>query len=150
MMMQPFPHRYEVEASATASGNITLESERLPVLTSAAPAEFGGPGDRWSPETLLVAAVADCFVLTFRGIAGKSQLAWTNLRCDAVGTLDRVDGVTRFTEVALRARLEVPVDTDEAKVHRLLEKAEQSCLISNSLKATVHLQADVQIQRSAA
>ena len=148
--MQPFPHRYEVSAGATATSDVTLESERLPGLTSAAPAEFGGPGDRWSPETLLVGAVADCFVLTFRGIAAKSQLAWTILRCEAVGTLDRVDHVTRFTEVTVRARLQLPDGVDEAKAHRLLEKAERSCLISNSLKATVHLQAEVHLERTAA
>jgi peroxiredoxin-like protein len=149
-MMQPFPHRYEVEAGATVDGDVTLESNRLPTLKSASPAEFGGPGDRWSPETLVVAAVADCFVLTFRAIAGMSQLAWTSLTCEAVGTLDRVERVARFTEVTVRARLEIPDGTDEAKARRLLEKAEQSCLISNSLKASVHLEADVQKVRTAA
>src|SRR6185437_15854167 len=59
--MQPFPHRYEVSARASAEGDVTLESYQLPALKSASPAEFGGPGDRWSPETLLVGAVADCF-----------------------------------------------------------------------------------------
>jgi peroxiredoxin-like protein len=149
-MMQPFPHRYAVEAGATITGDVTLESERLPALKSASPAEFGGPGDRWSPETLVVAAVADCFVLTFRAIAGMSQLPWTSLRCEAAGTLDRVDRVTRFTEITVRARLQVPGGTDEAKARRLLEKTEQSCLISNSLNAAVHLEAEVQTERTAA
>jgi peroxiredoxin-like protein len=148
--MQPFPHRYEVEAGAMVTGDVTLESERLPALTSAAPVEFGGPGDRWSPETLLVAAVADCFVLTFRAIASMSQLSWMSLRCEAVGTVERIDRVTRFTEVTVHARLQVPDGTDEAKARRLLEKTEQSCLISNSLTATVHLDADVHIERTAA
>ena len=42
-----------------------------------------------------------------------------------------------------RARLEVPEGTDEAKVRRVLEKAEQSCLISNSLNTKVHLEAEI-------
>ena len=148
--MQPFPHRYEVSARATANGDVTLESHGLPVLKSASPAEFGGPGDRWSPETLLVAAVADCFVLTFRTIAAMSQFPWMSLSCEAVGSLDRVERVTRFTEVTVHARLQIADGADEAKARRLLEKAEQSCLISNSLKATVHLQAEVQMERTAA
>jgi organic hydroperoxide reductase OsmC/OhrA len=57
--MQAFPHHYEVSAGATVTGAVTLESERLPALKSAPPTEFGGPGDQWSPETLLVGAVAD-------------------------------------------------------------------------------------------
>jgi organic hydroperoxide reductase OsmC/OhrA len=125
--MQPFPHRYEVEAGAMVTGDVTLESDRLPDLTSAAPVQFGGPGDRWSPETLLVAAVADCFVLTFRTIASMSQLSWMSLRCEAVGTVERIDRITRFTDVTVRAWLKVPDSTDEAKARRLLEKTGQSC-----------------------
>ena len=148
--MQPFPHRYEVSAEAAVTGDVTLNSERLQDLKSAAPAEFGGPGDRWSPETLLVGAVADCFVLTFRAVAGMSQLSWTSLRCEAVGTVERVERVTRFTEVTVHARLQIPDGTDQEKARRVLEKAEQSCLISNSLKVPVHLLADVDVHRTAA
>ena len=67
--MHPFPHHYSVVAKADAQGDVALESQRLPTIPSAPPTEFGGPGNRWSPETLFVAAVADCFVLTFRGIS---------------------------------------------------------------------------------
>jgi peroxiredoxin-like protein len=148
--MLPFPHHYQVQAAATAAGDITLESGALQPLPSAPPVEFGGPGDKWSPETLLVAAVADCFVLTFRAIAAASAMTWTSLACDAVGTVERIERVTSFTEITVRARLQIPDGADEAKARRLLEKAEQSCLISNSLKATVHLLAEVQMARTAA
>jgi peroxiredoxin-like protein len=137
--MQDFPHRYSASALADAEGEINLESGALPSLTSAAPAEFGGPGDRWSPETLLVASVADCFILTFRAIARASKLSWESLRCEVEGTLDRVDRVTRFTEFKVRASLRVPAGTDEERAERLLARAEQGCLITNSLKADSHL-----------
>lgn len=148
--MQPFPHRYEVAAEGTPTGEITLGGGRLPTLKSAPPAEFGGPGDRWSPETLVAAAVADCFVLTFRALASMAQLSWASLSCEAVGTVDRIDRVTRFTDVTVRARLEIPDGTDADKAHRVLEKAEQTCLVGNSLKATVHLEAQVLTVRAAA
>lgn len=142
--MQPFPHHYTVTALASAEGEVQLESERLPVLVSAAPSEFGGPGDRWSPESLCVGAVADCFVLTFRAIARAAKLPWTSLRCNAEGTLDRIERVTQFTSFLLRATLQVPPGTDEARARQLLERAEQTCLISQSLKATSHLEATVE------
>jgi organic hydroperoxide reductase OsmC/OhrA len=149
--MQPFPHRYEVEASASDKGEIILRSNQLQPLASAAPAEFGGPGNRWSPETLLVAAVADCFVLTFRGIAANSQLSWSAITCEAAGTVERIDyGVTRFTEVAMRARLTLGEGMDEAKARRVLEKAERTCLIGNSLNAPVHLESEILIECAAA
>jgi len=142
--MQPFPHHYTVTALGSAEGEVQLESERLPVLASAPPSEFGGPGDRWSPESLCVGAVADCFVLTFRAIARASKLPWMSLRCNAEGTLDRIERVTQFTSFLLRATLQVPPGTDEARARQLLERAEQTCLISQSLKGTSHLEAKVE------
>jgi organic hydroperoxide reductase OsmC/OhrA len=143
--VQNFPHHYLVTASEGAAPTVLLESDRLPPLPSAAPAQFGGPGDRWSPETLLVAAVADCYVLTFRAVASASKLPWTTLTCDVDGTLDRVDRVTQFTRFDILARVSLPEGTDEALARRVLEKAERSCLITNSLKADIRFQAEVSV-----
>jgi peroxiredoxin-like protein len=143
--MQNLPHVYTVTATANPVQNIELASPRLTTLESAPPAEFGGPGDRWSPETLLAAAVADCFILTFKAIARASKLDWESLSCDVDGVLDRADDVLRFTEFKLRVTLDAPSGTDERKAMRLLEKAENSCLITNSLKSSTHLSAEVRI-----
>jgi organic hydroperoxide reductase OsmC/OhrA len=143
--MQDLPHQYLVSADAKSSGNVTLASNGVADLASAPPAEFGGPGDQWSPESLLVAAVADCFILSFRAIARASRLEWDSLGCSVDGTLDRVDRVTQFTGFNVSATLHVPTGTDEEKARRLLEKAEHACLITNSLKAESHLETTVHI-----
>ncbi len=148
--MQEFPHHYVVKASAVSDSNVLLESPGLESLTSAGPAEFGGPGDLWSPETLLVAAVADCFVLSFRAIARGSKMDWISLTCDVVGDLDRIEKVTQFTSLRLKVRLEVPEGTREGKAERLLERAEQSCLITNSMKAESTLDYEVIVRELAA
>lgn len=141
--MQALPHHYSVSASSAADGLVELTSEGLTSIESAAPAEFGGPGDRWSPETLLVAAVADCFILTFKAIARASKLDWVSLSCSVDGVLDRVDGATRFTEFTLHVKLEPAAGTDEQKAMRLLEKSEQSCLITKSLNSSTVLRAEI-------
>ena len=146
--MQPFPHHYSVVAKADTQGDVALEGERLPPIPSAPPTEFGGPGDRWSPETLFVAAVADCFVLTFRGIATLSRLPWLSLQCSVTGTADRVDRVTQFTVLEVHARLKVAPGVNEDQARRLLAKAEETCLVTNSLKIRPHLEALVEIQES--
>jgi organic hydroperoxide reductase OsmC/OhrA len=146
--MHPFPHHYSVVAKADTQGDVALEGERLPSIPSAPPTEFGGPGDRWSPETLFVAAVADCFVLTFRGIAGLSRFAWVSLECNVAGTVDRIDRVTQFTALDVRARLRVPPGTNEDQARRLLTKAEETCLVTNSLKVRPHLESVVEIEAS--
>ena len=141
--MKEFPHHYPVTASGASEGSITVSSPGVVDLETAPPAEFGGPGDQWSPETLLVAAVANCFILTFRAIAHASGLEWTALECSVDGVLDRVDRVTRFTAFDVRVRLDVPEGTSESKARRLLEKAEHACLITNSMTAEVRLDAEV-------
>ncbi len=143
--MHDLPHRYAAAVSAGPEGNVRISSPSLTDIESAPPAEFGGPGDRWSPETLLAAAVADCFVLSFRAIARGFKMEWQSLRCEVEAVLDRVDKVTRFTEFHLRVVLDVPQGIDEAKARRLLEKAEQACLITNSLKSDTHLDAEVRV-----
>jgi len=146
--MHPFPHLYAVAATAAPTGDVALDSTGLPTMASAPPTEFGGPGDRWSPETLLVGAVADCFVLTFRAIASMSRLPWTSVVCEVTGTADRVDRVTQFTHLEVRARLRVPAGTNEDQARRLLAKAEETCLITRSLKATTHLESTIEADRA--
>ena len=147
--MQPFPHRYTVSAEGAAAGDVTVSAVDLPVLATAAPAEFGGPGDRWSPETLLAATVSDCFVLTFRAIARASKLDWDRLQCRTEGVLDRVDGVTQFTEYHIHALLEAPEGIDSVKAERLLHKAEQVCLITNSLTGKKLFSCEIRIGQAA-
>lgn len=141
--MHDLPHLYSATASAQAEGDVSVEADGLPSLSVAAPAQFGGPGDRWSPEMLLVAAVADCVVLTFRAIARASKLSWNDLSCEVEGTLDRVDRIMQFTRFTVRASLSVPPGTSEERADKLLRKAEETCLITRSLKAEVTLDARV-------
>jgi organic hydroperoxide reductase OsmC/OhrA len=137
--MHPLPHRYSVAAFGRADGDVALEGGRLPTLSSAPPVEFGGPGDRWSPETLLVAAVADCLILSFRSVARARRLSWTSIRCEASGTLDQVEGITQFTAFHLDVKVSLPASGEADTAARAIEKAERVCLIANSLKATPHL-----------
>jgi len=141
--MQPLPHHYTVSAEAAPSGAVTLGSSGIEPLRSDGPAEFDGPGDLWSPETLLTAALVDCFVLSFRAVARASRFEWNRLDCRAEGTLERIDRVTSFTAFTVKARLEVPSGSDIERARKLLAKAEEVCLISNSLKGSHRLEAEV-------
>lgn len=120
-----------------------LQSPGLASIESAGPVEFDGPGDRWSPETLLVAAVADCYALSFKAVAAASKFAWLALDCQVEGKLDRIERTTQFTHFDLKVRLTVPPGADHARAQQLLEKSKAVCLISNSLKAEFHLGIDI-------
>jgi organic hydroperoxide reductase OsmC/OhrA len=142
--MHPFPHRYSAWAIAGPDADVVLEGDRFAPLQTNVPPEFGGAGGCWSPETLLVAAVADCFALTFRGLAAKARLPWISLACHVIGTLDRVECVTRFVQFHVHAQLQVPEGVEEDRARRLLEKAEATCLITRSLAAPTVLETVVE------
>ncbi len=145
--MQDLPHHYAVTADGKSDTNVTLSSRGLPDLDTAGPPEFGGPGDLWSPETLLVGTIADCFILSFRATARAARLEWDSLSCSVIGTLDKIDRVTQFTAFEITAELTVPASSDDKaddeKALRLMEKAKKHCLITNSFKAATTLQASV-------
>ena len=143
--MKPFPHLYRATAAGGPLGAVVLTSESLPALETAPPVEFDGPGDLWSPETLLLGAIADCFVLTFRAIAKASSLSWSQLEANASGTLERTREGTRFTAVHVEAALTVPDGTKEGQASRLLAKAERGCLVTNSLACETSLTAKVTV-----
>jgi organic hydroperoxide reductase OsmC/OhrA len=143
--MEPFPHHYRVDTRfSKGDSTATLTSPGLPSLDSAPPREFGGSGEHWSPETLLVAAVADCFVLGFRAIADASRFEWDRLEVSVGGQLDRVDRKLLFTAFTIEARLSVPASS-ERNAMRMLEKAEDVCLVTNSLTAKIDFKADIRV-----
>jgi organic hydroperoxide reductase OsmC/OhrA len=141
--MQNLPHYYIGVAMGATDGVVTVGAPGLPDLATAPPAEFGGPGDLWSPETLLVGAVADCFILTFRAVARAAHLDWHGIRCEAEGVLDRVERVTRFTKIHLSVILDLPPGSDRSIAQQAIEKAEKGCLITNSLNAEVHFATEI-------
>jgi len=141
--MEELSHHYKAQAIAAHDGSVTLESDGLRTIETAPPREFGGPGNLWSPETMLAGAVASCFILTFRAVARASSLPWVKLICKAEGHLQRSEGAFRFTEFILLVKLTVPRGTIHEKAARLLEKAEHGCLISNSLRSTMRLEPEV-------
>jgi peroxiredoxin-like protein len=141
--MHPYPHVYLAATRGGPDGIVTVSAAGIPDLPSAPPPQFDGPGGMWSPETMLCAALADCFVLTFRAIARASKFEWIDLDCAVEGTLERSDGVSRFTRYVTRASLRVPAGTDTAKARQLLEKAEHGCLVSNSVNGARELQTEV-------
>jgi peroxiredoxin-like protein len=121
-------------------GRATLSSGGVPDLATAPPLEFDGPGDAWSPEQLLLAAVEACFLLTFRAIAQASRIEFASLAVEAEGIVDRRDGGMRFTEIVLRPRVTLPAGEDPVRVRRALEKAERGCLVSASLATPIRLE----------
>lgn len=141
--MHPYPHHYVASAAGDPSGLVAVASPQLPGFETAAPPEFDGPGGVWSPETLLCASLADCFILTFRAVSRAAQFKWSHLECRVEGVLERVERQSQFTRFTTYASLVVPSGSDVSQARKLLEQAEHGCLIANSLRGARALEIEV-------
>ena len=141
--MKPLPHLYDVQLKAGATGYAHLDSVGRRTLATAPPCEFGGPGDAWSPEHLLLASVEACFLFTFREVARASKLEFVNMNVHAEGTVDRQAGVTKFTDIVLRPRLTFASGVDRAKVAAVVAKTQKSCLVSATLATPVRVETEI-------
>jgi peroxiredoxin-like protein len=141
--MKPLPHRYDVRLTGGPDGYAALSSPGMPELKSAPPLDYDGPGDAWSPEHLLLAAVETCFLFTLRAVAKASKIDFVSLDLSADGTVDRQDGISRFTEIVLRPRLTLRPGQDATRALRLLEKSEQACLVSASLSTPIRIEPEI-------
>ena len=141
--MKPLPHLYTARLSGGDQAYAMAAATGVAELRLAPPLDFDGPGDAWSPEQLLIAAVGSCLLFTFRAVAQASKLKYTLLEVSVKGTVDRLDSATRFTEIILSPRLTLPAGSDHARALRLLEKSEHNCLISASLATPVRLEPEI-------
>ena len=117
--------------------------EKLDVAT---PPEFpGGVEGVWSPEHLFVASVSSCFMTSFTAIAEYSKFEFESLNVKSSGVMSREDGKFVMSKVILKPLLEITDEKYEKKAYRLLEKAEEICLISRSIKSEIEFHPEVRI-----
>jgi peroxiredoxin-like protein len=147
-MNQSEEHIYDVTLEWNEGRIGTMSSKKLNnTLQVATPPEFpGGVEGIWSPEHLFVAAVSSCLMTSFTAIADFSKFGFTSLKVDSFGTMSKVDGKFVMSRVTLRPVLTIPDEKYEAKAYRLLEKAEEICLISRSIKSEIIFEPEVLVE----
>ncbi len=140
-------HFYDVSVEWTNDRKGTMTSEVLETgIEVATPPQFPkGIEGVWSPEHLFVAAINSCLMTTFLAIAENSKLSFTSFNSKAVGKLEQVEGKYLMTEVVLMPVVTVPTEAEKERALRVLQKSEAACLISNSVKSKITLEAKVEV-----
>lgn len=145
MKNQSEEHAYKVivEWSGGSKGKMSspgLEEE----LQVATPPEFpGGVEGIWSPEHLYTASVSGCFLTSFTAVARYSKFEFLELRIDSDGIMSKEDNKYVMSKVILKPVLTIPQDVSRKKALRLLEKAEEICLITRSINAEVKMEPQI-------
>jgi len=108
-----------------------------PIAASSDPA-FRGDPERWNPEQLLTAALAQCHMLWYLHLCAVAGVVVTGYCDDAVGTVTQdADGGGRFTEVVLRPRVTVSSPDMIKKASGLHRDAHEKCFIARSVNFPV-------------
>ncbi len=138
-------YRYNVNASWVVARRGIATGEGIPqAIEFSAPPEFKGEPELWTPEHFFTAAIATCFVSTFRAIAEYSKFEdMVALEVGVETVLRKEEGGFRFAEVTVKPVLTIASPEDEERGLKLMEKAEKACLISRSINATRKLEPKV-------
>lgn len=140
-------HLYNVDIDWKSGRVGSMSSPELEEsLEVATPPEFpGGVEGIWSPEHLFVASVSSCFMTSFTAIAEYSKFEFESLKVNSSGVMSREDGKYVMSKVILKPVLEISDEKYEKKAYRLLEKAEEICLISRSIKSEIEFHPEVRL-----
>jgi len=140
-------HEYEVDLQWKEGRIGILSSDMLDDrIEVATPPEFpGGIEGIWSPEHLYVASVSSCFMTSFTAVAEYSKLSFEELTVPATGVMSNESGKYVITEIILRPTLTISDESKKDKALRILQKAEEICLITRSIKTEVKLEPNIAI-----
>jgi organic hydroperoxide reductase OsmC/OhrA len=144
-------HRFEgglrwTGAADEAAGKLRLERAfvvefpgKAPIAGSS-PAVFTGDDSRHNPESLLIASLMSCHLLTYLAVCERAGVRIVSYEDRACGTLAINDGKMRMVEVVLRPRVKI---ADESQIERALAshgKAHANCFMANSVNFEVQVE----------
>jgi peroxiredoxin-like protein len=143
-------HAYRVAAWWTSGRTGLAKSDSAPnAIHFTAPIEFGGLEGRWTPEELLLAAIAGCYTTTLRAIAGGAQFNFTDLQVEASGTVRKAESGYVFHEITLRPNLKISTTEERERALELLKRAERLCLVSRAIGAPVKFEPELEVTKPA-
>lgn len=149
-------HRYEVTVAWTGNtGTGTsgyadyrrtheVQADGKPAVPGSADPAFRGEPDRWNPEELLVASLAQCHMLWYLHLCAVNKVVVTDYVDRPVGTMqESTEHGGRFVEVVLRPRVTVAAAEMVERAASLHEQAHRHCFIANSVNFPVRHQPTV-------
>ncbi|MFT3662508.1 MAG: OsmC family protein [Gordonia sp. (in: high G+C Gram-positive bacteria)] len=124
---------------------VELRADGRPPLTASADPAFRGDASRWNPEDMLVAALAQCHLLSYLHACAARGVVVTSYVDEATATMLLEGEGGRFTEAVLRPRVTVAdasmIDAALAAHH----EAHEWCFIANSVNFPVRHEATVTV-----
>lgn len=120
------------------SGTITSGSGALTETPVTWASRIEQPDGKTSPEELLAAAQAECYVMVLTNKLSTQGNTPNRLEVTATCTVERVEGGLKITTMAVEVTGDVPgVDADTFR--RIAEESEGACPVSNAIRGNVQI-----------
>ncbi|WP_377321129.1 OsmC family protein [Pimelobacter simplex] len=116
---------------------VLLTAAGKPDLLGSADPTFRGDAARWNPEELLLAALAQCHLLSYLHSAVNHGVVVTAYDDSPVGTMTQSGQGGRFTSVTLRPRVTVADATMVDVARAIHAEASENCFIAASVSFPV-------------
>lgn len=105
------------------------------------------PEGKTSPEELLAAAEAECYVMVLSNNLTKQGTRPDRLEVTATCTVERVPEGLKITTMRLDVTGQVP-GVDQQTFQQLAQEAEQGCPVSNALRGNVDISVSARLGQS--
>ena len=139
-------YTYRVSAWWTSGRTGLAKCESSPnTIHFSEAAELGGLQGRWTPEQLLLCALAGCFTTTFHDVARAAKFEYTDLEVEIEGSVRRNRNTgCNFEEILLRPRLTVQYEEQREAGLALLRRTKAVCMISRAITVPQTLEPTVE------
>jgi organic hydroperoxide reductase OsmC/OhrA len=143
-MASEYTYRVSAWWTSGRTGLAKCESSPNTIHFSEA-AELGGLQGRWTPEQLLLCALAGCFTTTFHDVARGAKFDYTDLEVEIEGSVHRSRSAgCSFDEILIRPRLTVHSEDQCEAGLMLLRRTKSVCMISRAITVPQTLEPTVE------
>jgi len=118
-------------------------------IDASADRTFHGDAERWNPEEMLVAALAQCHMLSYLHTAVRAGVIVTAYTDDAEGTMTQEGMGGRFTEVVLRPVVTVAEASMADRAREAHAEAYENCFIASSVNFPVRHEPTILVAKPA-
>lgn len=117
--------------------DVVVRADGKPDLAGSADVPFRGSADRWNPEELLLAALAQCHLLSYLHSAVRHGIVVVDYSDSATGTMEQVGDGGRFTSVTLHPRVAITDPAQRELAQQIHAEASANCFIAASVSFPV-------------
>ncbi|RIL72000.1 OsmC family peroxiredoxin [Staphylococcus devriesei] len=117
----------------TVNGDVLSEQISIP-------SSLGGNGTGTNPDEMLVSAASSCYIISLAATLERAKFTNVTLTVDSVGTAIFENGKFRMDKITHYPSISVPDNEKEnleKRLPKLIEIADNNCMISNSIRNNV-------------